>query len=220
MKRAILCGDYERAGYHTMKGVDLQICETLRDVMEIDVRTDYDRLTEQELNQYDILIDYIDGWMHTRSAKLAAMVIRFAANGGTVMMIHCGGLKGEFYELTQLYGGTFAGHPPYTTLAYEPDTEGDGTENPVLGDMKPFYLSEEPYCFDLNPYADMNIFLWYTFGAPDCNSYCKRPAGWTRRFAKGRVICLVPGHNEVTFKNEIYRKLLYRCGVWAAGEEV
>lgn len=216
MKKAILLGDFERAGYHSMKGIDPEICEVLGDVMQIDVCTEYDKLTEEELNGYDIMIDYIDGWMHTRSPKLAAMFIRFVANGKTAIMIHCGGLKGEYYELTQLYGGSFAGHPPYTMLSYEPDTSKE--KNPVLGDMPAFCLPEEPYAFDLNPFTDMEVFLWYSFGDPNGNKYCRRPAGWTRRFAKGKVLCLVPGHNVCTFRNETYRDLLHRCGVWAAGE--
>ena len=43
-------------------------------------------------------------------------------------------------------------------------------------------------------------------------------AGYVRRFGKGRLCCLTPGHNLAVLENEQYRKLIVQAIRWCAGE--
>jgi CubicO group peptidase (beta-lactamase class C family)/type 1 glutamine amidotransferase len=46
-----------------------------------------------------------------------------------------------------------------------------------------------------------------------------QPLFWTYELGEGRVFGCVPGHRAQTFDNPVFRKLLLRGMIWAAGEE-
>ena len=209
MKKALLLGDYN-AQYHPLTGVDKELLAIFGGSLDITIDTDYAGLTLPELQQYDMLIDYIDQWGKNGSDVLAGAMLAYVARGGLLLSIHGGIIKWGHYELCAMQGGSFIMHPPYTRLSFAIDSR-----HPIgaaVGTAS-FALEEEPYGFEMDAFMEAEYFLSYQYGE------ITKPAGWTRKFAKGYLAYIVPGHNLISFQNHIYRKLLLETGKWLCARE-
>lgn len=209
MKSAVLIGDYENAKYHPLIDVDTEMINIFQGSIKIDVVSEYENLTLEDLLKYDMLIDYADQWRNKGSDRLAAAMISYVVQGGALLSIHNGIIKGTHYELAAMQGGAMFMHPPYTYLPYQ-----ILCSHPIATGLEELEmnLEEEPYVFEMDAFMESNLFLSYSYGE------LKKPAGWTREFGKGRVCYIAPGHNVITFKNVSFRQILRRCGLWACRE--
>ena len=204
MKKAILVGDYD-AVYHPLAGVEKELKDIFSGFIEIDTVGDYSSITLKDLKKYDLIIDYIDKWHEKGTDGFAGAMLSYAAQGGAILSIHNGIIKGDNYELCAMHGGAFVMHPPYALLSFKINHE-----HPIGANLKDMELEieEEPYGFEMDAFMEAESFLSYKYGE------IIKPAGWTRKFAKGRLAYIVPGHNLLTFKNDTYRQLLLQCGKW------
>ena len=121
MKKALLLGDYTNYTWHGLRGVDEQIISILSDYT-VDVCVDYAHLTLERLQEYDFVIDYIDGWNLTGNCDCAGALLSYTALGGSMLCLHNGIIKRGNPELCQMVGGAFTGHPQQEMLQYEVKT--------------------------------------------------------------------------------------------------
>lgn len=205
-KKAIIIGDNERAIYHPLKGPDKELAEILND-FEVVVTEDYDQFSEENLKQYDLCVSLTDCWNGGLTDGQTAGLISFVCQGGGLLIIHTGISIQTRYELAQLAGGKFSQHPEQMILTYEPAASNHIIEEGIGS----FSVKEEPYQFIIDNLVETTVLLKYESEGKDW------PAAWAHKYGHGRIVYLSPGHNIETFLDPMYREMIKRSGLWAAG---
>jgi len=205
-KAAILIGDNEKMKYHPLSGPDRELSDIL-DKFEVEITEDYERFREESLKAFDLCISFTDCWDDKVSDEQAVGLLSYVAHGGGFMSIHNGISLSGRYELAQLHGSKFTGHPEQKVLTYTPAFPG----HVITDGIKSFSVLEEPYMFEMDNFADTSILLEYE------SEGRKWPAAWAHVYGMGRVVYLSPGHNLETFLDPVYRKLIGRSAEWAVG---
>ncbi|WP_159887741.1 ThuA domain-containing protein [Paenibacillus puerhi] len=204
---ALLIGNNHDAPYHPLNAIQERLIEILRDSVQVNATDDTTKLKQASINQYDLLISYRDNWKQALAAEEAAGVLQFVANGGGLLVIHNGISMQASPELCQLIGAKFTGHPAYTSLPFQVTA----IEHPLMDGLKGFVMDEEPYRFELDPFAEVEILLTYRHEEQDW------PAAWTRPYGMGRVVFLAPGHHLPSFLHEEFGRWILHSAKWAAG---
>jgi type 1 glutamine amidotransferase len=205
-KKCLLLGDYTHPKFHPLQGVDKQISHILNDVMTVQCSENKNMLLEDNIKQFDLCISYIDLWDEKVSPKQTAGLLSYVSQGGGLFVIHNGiSIEGRF-ELAQLMGGRFTGHPPYQSLSFCASQH----EHAITEGVQPFELEEEPYQFEFDPFTEKQILLEYQM---DDKWY---PAAWSLTYGLGRVTFLMPGHHEPTFKQPEIRKIILQAAQWTS----
>lgn len=163
-------------------------------------------LLDNNIQQFDLCISYIDLWDEKISPQQTAGLLSYVSHGGGLLIIHNGISLGDRYELAQLMGGKFIGHPPYQPLSFR--TSGD--DHAITKDIEPFEMEEEPYQFEFDSFTEKHILLEYQM---DDKWY---PAAWTHTYGLGRVTVLMPGHHEPSFKHPVIRQLILQAAQWTS----
>jgi uncharacterized protein len=203
--KALLLGDIANPAWHPVKGIDDEIRRILSDCMTVDFSEDYGTLTVDDLHRYDLCICYADRWKEKTSPQLVNAVLTYISGGGALLAIHNGIFMQNNYELAQMLGARFTGHPPYEKLSFCITAP----EHPIVEGMEAFEMEEEPYRFELDPFTEKTEFLQYRH-----EGQCW-PAGWAHEFGLGRVVYLAPGHDVKSFQQLPLRSLVLRSSLWA-----
>lgn len=206
-KKAILIGDNALAEWHPLKGPDREFIQILPE-FEIIQTEDYDQFKEENLKQYNLCIAFTDRWKEKLTDSQTTGLLSYVAHGGGMLMIHNGIAIQTRYELAQLAAGRFTGHPEQKALIYTPTSSGHA----IMDGIESFTVKEEPYQFIMDNLAQTTLLLEYEYEGKQW------PAAWAHNYGSGRVVYLSPGHNIETFLDPMYRKLIHRSGLWAAGE--
>jgi type 1 glutamine amidotransferase len=119
-KKAILIGDNEKMKYHPLSGPDRELSDIL-DEFELEIAEDYDRFREESLKAFDLCISFTDCWDDKPGDEQVVGLLSYVAHGGGLLSIHNGISLCGRYELAQLHGGKFTGHPEQKVLTYTPD---------------------------------------------------------------------------------------------------
>lgn len=210
MISTLLIGNNDDAPYHPLHNIEQQLMDILCGTAQVVATDRTATLTQAEINNFDLLISYVDNWEQKLAADEVASILQFVANGGGLLVIHNGISLQTNPELSQLIGAKFTGHPPYTSLSYQISA----SEHPLLAGLKSFTMDEEPYRFELDPFADIEILLTYFHEEQHW------PAAWCRHYGLGRVVYLSPGHHLPSFLNEEYGRWIVNSALWAVGEKV
>jgi type 1 glutamine amidotransferase len=147
-------------------------------------------------------------YFHHRAISPAALSAfeRFVCDGGGVLAVHSAtaSFKGStrYYEIL---GGRFVNHGPVQWITLLPTMEGDR----IFEELGPFPVEDELYRHEF--YGENTIHF-----AADVNGE-RLPQVWTRRFARGRVCYVAPGHISATMRNPEVREILRRGLAWAVG---
>lgn len=203
-RKCLLLGDYTHPRFHPLQGVDKQISEILNDLLTVQCSENKKLLLGEHLAGYDLCISYNELWNETVSPQQTAGLLSYVSGGGGLIVLHTGISLAKRYELAQLIGGRFTGHPPYTSLNFKVQ-EHDITEG-----IEDFQLDEEPYRFEFDPFTEKTILLEYE---ADGETY---PAAWCHSYGQGRVVFMMPGHHEPSFRHPAVRELILRAATWAA----
>ncbi|MCZ8520850.1 MULTISPECIES: ThuA domain-containing protein [Paenibacillus] len=204
--KALLLGDYTDAPWHPLEPAQAELQGILGEAFELMATENYDVLVRLEPAEYPLCIAYTDCWRREVTKKQAAGLLRYVAGGGGLLVIHNGISLQSSYELLQMIGAEFTGHPPYQHLRYYGTADG----HPLLEGVEDFALEEEPYLFAMDPFTERNIFLEFEFEGR------RHPAGWEHAYGLGRVVYLQPGHHAASFRPEAYRRLIRNSAGWAA----
>jgi len=206
MKKVLLVGDYSLATWHPLRGVDDELSRILS-IYDLTITEDYDKLSIEELKEYDFVVNYIDAYDLRANSSLAALFISYVADGGAMMVIHNGIISRKLPELEQMVGGAFTHHPKHEKISFVPVDS-----HPLGKTIMPFEIDEEPYMFTMSNLAKLSIVMNYEY---QNELY---PAVWLRSFGKGKVIYIAPGHNAESFKNEGLELLVQQGALWCCNE--
>ncbi|WP_258171346.1 ThuA domain-containing protein [Paenibacillus sp. R14(2021)] len=204
--RLLLLGDNARALWHPLAPVKEQLDAMLGSAFDIFVSEDYDALASLHERDYDALLSYADCWESKLTPEQTAGLLRFVSQGGGLLVIHNGISLQVSYELAQVIGAKFIGHPPYQPLTYV----RAAFDHPLLEGVSDFTVEEEPYRFELDTFTPRRILLEFDYEG------ARYPAAWEHPYGLGRVVYLQPGHCAASFQPASYRRLIVNSLRWVS----
>ncbi|WP_454193457.1 ThuA domain-containing protein [Paenibacillus sp. Marseille-Q7038] len=205
-KKVLLLGDYTHPMYHPLQGVDAEVSRILQDEMTVQCSENRNLMLMENLAGYDLLISYLDDWKGAIAPQQAAGLLSYVSGGGALLVLHNGISMHNRYEIAQLLGGRFTGHPAPRELRFQVTDP----LHPIVSGIDNFSMEEEPYEIEFDNFADITVLLEYM--NEDGKSW---PAAWAHNYGMGRVVYLMPGHSVPSFNNESFRRLLLQSAMWA-----
>jgi putative membrane-bound dehydrogenase-like protein len=162
-------------------------------------------LNEKTLKPYDGLILYAN--YDTISASHATALLNFVKNGKGFIPIHCASYCFRNNpEVVELIGGQFKEHG-YDSF---PSVFKD-YNHPLIKNITPFYTKDETYTHTL---LSKNITVLTE--RKDGNK--KEPYTWIQNVGKGKVFYTAYGHDDITFNNPQFLKLVENGILWAVND--
>jgi len=198
-KQILIVGDTkEDAPYHPLD-------EAMRSVLArlfaplgfVTFTTDEQAFDYLDPTSTDICVSFVDRWKSELSQAGLENIKHFMQEGNLFLVLHHGLSYQTTDAFARMVGARFISHPDMQTLSFTWDTS-----HPLCKEQKGFSLYEEPYRFELFD-DDKQIFLWFE---SDGN---RHPAGWSKRYGKGDLVYLMPGHDTRSFVHAGYRNVLH-----------
>ncbi|MDD9268762.1 ThuA domain-containing protein [Paenibacillus sp. GCM10023248] len=202
--RIWMVGDMADAPWHPLEPARSELAGILGDEFELTATENYDSFACLEPEAYPVCISYTDCWKRDLTRGQTAGLLRYVAGGGSLLVIHNGISLQRSYELLQMIGAQFTGHPPYQKLAYY----GTDANHPLLEGVADFVLEEEPYMFEFDPFTKKNVFMEFEYEGK------RYPAAWEHAYGLGKVVYLQPGHHAPSFSPQAYRRLVLNSVRW------
>jgi putative membrane-bound dehydrogenase-like protein len=169
-----------------------------------------DKLTDlntENLAKYDGLVIYAN--YDTISTTQEAALKNFVESGKGLIPLHCASfcLQNSGWYVKAV-GGQFKNH---TTGKFSATIVN--SKHPVMKDVAAFETWDETYVHDkINP--DKTVLTERVEGSHH------EPYTWVRQQGKGRVFYTAYGHNDSTWTNRAFLKLLNNGVLWALGDSV
>lgn len=169
----------------------------------------------QNLSKYDALMIYANWDEITPAAEKA--LLDYVASGKGILPIHCASYCfRNSPEYVKLVGGQFWRH--------RMDTIQVNTVQPnhiIMKDLGTIRAFDETYLHsqlqaDNNVLQTREIKADQTKDRPEAKT---EPYTWTRSYGKGRVFYTAYGHDDNTWSNENFQKLLENGIIWAVNDE-
>lgn len=162
-------------------------------------------LTDESLARYDLLAIFKDDGELSAAAERA--LVRFVETGHGLVAIHCAShafRNSQAY--TRLVGGRFQrhGHESFRPTIID-------AQHPAMSGVAGFTTRDETYVH--NELADDNRVLMVRAEAGGYEPYT-----WVRTAGQGRVYYTALGHDELTWRQPDFHRLLIRAIDWAAGQ--
>lgn len=194
---------------HDWRGCGEAIAEALAECKELDVtrvNEDLSALEAPRLAPYDLIVFYYTVGQISDAQKNG--LLNWLASGKGYVGIHSAADSfRECPEYRAMVGGWFVTHPAYRQY----QVSVVDSEHPITKDLVEFMVEDEMYVTDYDP--RVNVL---------CSSLWKgraNPVAWTKAWGKGRVFYLALGHDAKACRQEVFRVLLQRGCLWAAGGE-
>lgn len=169
--------------------------------------TDPNDLNEENLARYDGLIIYANHDSITLSQEAALK--SFVESGKGLVPLHSASgcfMNSEWY--IKVIGGQFASHGngTFTGRILKPS-------HPAMKGITEFTTTDETYVHQkLNP--DIEVLMEREGNGKN------EPYTWVRNEGKGRVFYTAYGHDDATWKNHNFLKMVRNGVLWAVGDEV
>jgi len=175
--------------------------------INITYSTDPEDLANEDLQQYDGLILYANH--DSISPAQEKGLLDFVRSGKGFIPLHSASYCfRNSPEVVALIGGQFRSHGGGSFSA-----EIVMPEHPVMKGMEPFTTEwDETYVHDKK--ADDIVVLMERV-----DSTGHEPYTWVKEYGKGRVFYTAFGHDERTFRNPGFLKLVHNGIMWAVGED-
>jgi type 1 glutamine amidotransferase len=210
-KKNVLFVGTRNAKYHPMDGIDLRLSELLPE-MNLIAAEETGALDPIQLKSCSVCILYLEFDLPVLSDCETAALITYVAEGGSLFVIHNGISVQGRSELSQLIGAKFTGHPPYIELPLI-SYHVEKPDHDIFKGVTDFAMKDEAYQFEMDPFADMEFLLSYDFEEK------RVPAGWQRRYGKGRMVYFCCGHNKEGFYNKQFSNILSNTVHWLSESE-
>ena len=170
------------------------------------VHDDLDALTTERLEPYDLIVFFYTVGEISDEQKNG--VLNAVASGkGFVGWHSAADSFRDCPEWKAFMGGHLTTHPEYRNYQV---SVVDGNHFITKG-MNEFTVTDEQYILDYDP--RVNVL---------CSALWKgeaMPVAWTKQWGKGRVFYLGLGHDPKACQQEVFKKLLIRGALWAAGRD-
>ncbi len=181
--------------------------ELFKSGINITYTTDLNDLNEENLAKYDGLIIYAnhDSINPSQEAALKS----FVENGKGLIPLHSASgcfMNSEWY--IKAIGGQFASHGngSFTSRILKPS-------HPAMKGVAEFTTTDETYVHQkLNP--DIEVLMEREENGK------KEPYTWVRNEGKGRVFYTAYGHDDATWKNHSFLRMVSNGVLWAVGDNV
>lgn len=205
MKRALLIGN--RGGLHDVEAASRALCEVfmMRYRLHIMDETRYQTLTYKDLAGWDLVIFMPDRYRARPCRDTTQALVTYVAWGGCLLSLHTGLITGGAFELDLMHAARFTGHEAYGTMDYVPGPCA-GAHTQIAGDIS---IKDEPYTFEFDPMKKTHVLLEQTYAER------RWPAAWAHAWAKGKVGCVAPGHDEESIR--ALGPVLIDMGDWFEG---
>lgn len=168
---------------------------------------DLDAFLADRIAPFDLVVFYYT-LGELKEAQKRGLMNHIAAGKGYVTF-HSGAdsFRGD-PDYRAFVGGHFVTHPRYRQY------QVSITENvsPITKDIDEFMITDEQYILDYDPRVTVlanALFKGKTM-----------PVMWTKPWGKGKVFYLALGHDVKACQQEMFKKLLLRGSLWAAGRPV
>jgi hypothetical protein len=207
-RKALVLGDYDQPPYHPLAAVEEEFAAVWGDEWELIFTDDYRVLAPGGLSGFDLCVSYTDCWFKEPDPA-AAGLLGFVAGGGGLLVVHCGISLQQRRELSPMMGAYYKGHGPYGRLAFA----ATPVPHPITEGIEPFEMDEEPYRFDLYPFAGTSVLLEYR------DAEGTWPAVWAHPFGLGKVAYVQIGHHRPSFAVPEFRRLLANGARWCASRD-
>lgn len=185
------------------KGINITYTDKLEDI------------NTNNLNKYDALMIYANWDKITPEAEKD--LLAFVASGKGILPIHCASYCfRNSTEYVKMVGGQFWRHTMDTIQANIVQAQ-----HPILKDIKGLKAFDETYLHS-QLQADNNVLMTRDIKAdqtkdrPDAKT---EPYTWTRQYGKGKVFYTAYGHDERTWTNPDFLKMLENAIVWSVDEQ-
>jgi type 1 glutamine amidotransferase len=174
--------------------------------IEMDYATTVDALNTENLKRYDAVLLYAN---HPRiTPDQFAALSEFVESGRGFVPVHCASACfGHSQDFVKLVGGRFKSHKSgvFKAAVVNPS-------HPAMKGFTEFETWDETYVHsDHNPEA-RTVLMERVEGE------VREPWTWVRDQGKGRVFYTASGHDERTWKDVSFQKLLFNGIVWAVGD--
>ena len=173
--------------------------------INITYTTNPDDLLRDDLKLYDGLLLYANH--DSISAPQEKALLSYVNSGKGFIPIHCASwCFRNSPEGVELIGGQFKTHQydSFTAVIVKPD-------HPVMKDVPAFSTEDETYVHDK---ISKNIEVLTERVEGDHHE----PYTWVRNYGEGRVFYTAYGHDEKTWTNPGFLKLVYNGIMWAVGD--
>lgn len=203
MSKILLLGDKKKPRYHNLTEMN-PLIQRLEELHEIVVSEEYPNISKEELNSFDLVLNYIDNWEERGNGEAEKTFYKYFIEGGRILTLHRGIVLKSADKLLKLHGAGFKGHEQYDLLTVTKSER----EHPIAKDMESFSIYEELYEFEFVANKELDIFLSYTFNEK------QYPAGWTSEEGEGKLVYLAFGHSESTFAETAVQELVLKAVEW------
>ena len=166
-----------------------------------------DDLNETTLRSYDGLILYAN--YDSISTAQEKALLQFVKGGKGFIPIHCASYCfRNSPEVIEMIGGQFKTHKwdSFPALIVRP-------KHPVMQGIEPFYTVDETYVHEK---ISKNI----TVLTERVEGKHHEPYTWVRDYGEGRVFYTAYGHDERTFNNRDFMKMLKNGIMWTVANRV
>ena len=169
----------------------------------------------ENLNRFDALMIYANWDEITPKAETA--LLAYVASGKGILPIHCASFCfRNSPEYVKMVGGQFWKHTTDTISAniVQPN-------NQIMKGVKGLKAFDETYLHS-KLQADNNVLMTREIKADQTKDRPEtktEPYTWTRNYGKGRVFYTAFGHDEQTWENPDFHKLLENAIVWAVDDQ-
>jgi putative membrane-bound dehydrogenase-like protein len=185
---------------------EILTAEYFRSGINITYTTDPNVLNEETLKPYDGLIVYANHDNITESQEKA--LLGFVKQGKGFIALHSASFCfRNSDEVVEMIGGQFKSHRygPFQAIIVKP-------EHPVMKGVPEFITSDETY---VHTKISKNIEVL----SERAEGNHREPYTWVRPYGQGRVFYTAYGHDEKTFNNPGFLKLVENGILWAVGDQ-
>ena len=169
----------------------------------------------ENLNRFDALMIYANWNEITPQAEKALLV--YVASGKGILPIHCASFCfRNSPEYVKMVGGQFWKHTTDTISANIIQSN-----NQIMKGVNGLKAFDETYLHS-KLQADNNVLMTREIKADQTKDRPEtktEPYTWTRNYGKGRVFYTAFGHDEQTWENSDFHKLLENAIVWAVDDQ-
>ncbi|MFD2144010.1 PVC-type heme-binding CxxCH protein [Mucilaginibacter antarcticus] len=174
--------------------------------INITYTTNPDDLNDAVLSKYDGLMLYAN--YDTISKSQAQALLQFVKGGKGFIPVHCASFCfRNSDEVVKLIGGQFSTHKTGTF-----DMVVTDKKHPIMKDVIPFNTWDETYV-----HTKINKEIHVLTERIEGDHH--EPYTWNNTYGKGRVFYTAYGHDERTWKNPEFLKLLENGVRWAIGKK-
>ena len=193
--------------HHKLETLGSMIVEWTN-ALDLEVEVTHDRDMLSKLGDFNLCIFCVTPGEMT--SKEEQSLVDFVEDGKKLLAVHSATVVNEKNtKYIDLIGARFTHHSPY----HEFQVKIENAEHPVTKGLKDFKISDELYVLDREPEgADvLATTVWEDK---------VQPMVYTRKYGKGEVLYNALGHNEVSFSNPAFQKLIFQGIKWLLRESV